>query len=258
MAKLNFKEGNENKHNMCVLAIFKNETMNLKVWIEHYLWQGVDKIYLIDNDSNDDPFTILQPYIDRGIVDYTFNPRKHAQPENYIDLINSKELKNNTKWLIICDLDEFFYGFPKILKETMNDFEEYDAIYSNWKMFGSCGLEKHPDDIRRAITCREPELNKHVKMIIKLQNININDISIHSIKNTIDTNDNSIVKYIVENDKIKLNHYPIQSLEFFTKVKMTRGAADSIHHENVRDMNYFNNYNKNTTFEDNELKNLIQ
>jgi len=51
---------------LSVLAIFKNETMNLKVWIDHYLWQGVEKIYLIDNGSTDNPMPILQPYIDKG------------------------------------------------------------------------------------------------------------------------------------------------------------------------------------------------
>jgi len=55
------------EYNVSVIAIFKNETMNLKMWLEHYLWQGVDHFFLIDNGSTDDPHKILQPYIDRGI-----------------------------------------------------------------------------------------------------------------------------------------------------------------------------------------------
>ena len=248
----NFKEDFfDNTYNLCLLATFKNETMNLKIWIEHYLWQGVDKIYLIDNNSTDNPMPILQPYIDRGVVDYTFNPKKHSQVGNYIELINNKELTNITKWLIICDLDEFYYGFPKILKETLNEFEEYDVIYSNWKMFGTCGLKKHPEDIRKSINCREPKLNVFTKMIIQIKKININDIEIHTMKN--DTN----YKIKIENDKIKLNHYPIQSLEYFTKVKMTRGSACKVANDSVRDMDYFIRYDKDTNFADNELKNVI-
>jgi hypothetical protein len=61
----------------------------------------------------------------------------------------------------------------------------------------------------------------------------------------------------IANQLIRLNHYPIQSLEFFQKVKMTRGAADNYDSENVRDMNYFNRYNENTNVCDETLKNLI-
>ena len=55
-----------------VLSIFKNETMNLKLWLEHYLWQGVGHFYLIDNGSTDNPLSILQEYIDKGIITYFY------------------------------------------------------------------------------------------------------------------------------------------------------------------------------------------
>ena len=41
--------------------------MNIKVWLEHYINQGVDIFYLINNNSDDNPLDILQPYIDKGI-----------------------------------------------------------------------------------------------------------------------------------------------------------------------------------------------
>jgi len=63
---------------------------------------------------------------------------------------------------------------------------------------------------------------------------------------------------IIVNDKIRLNHYPIQSLDFFTKVKMTRGDATSTVVDNIRDMNYFNNYNDNMTYKDTDLADLIK
>ena len=44
-----------NKANLRVglMAIFKNESMGIREWIEHYVWQGVDKILLINNNSTD-------------------------------------------------------------------------------------------------------------------------------------------------------------------------------------------------------------
>ena len=53
---------------LSVLAIFKNETMNLKMWIDHYLWQGVEHFYLIDNGSTDKPLAILKEYIDNSEI----------------------------------------------------------------------------------------------------------------------------------------------------------------------------------------------
>ena len=51
---------NQFENKISLLAIFKNETMGLKLWIDHYIKQGVEKFYLIDNDSTDNPLAILQ------------------------------------------------------------------------------------------------------------------------------------------------------------------------------------------------------
>ena len=261
MSLQNYESFDDNNNKIYLLSQFKNETLNLKVWIDHYIWQGVDKIYLIDNDSDDNPLEILQPYIDKGIVDYTFNPEKYKQVEHYKEVIKNKNIQNEAKWLIICDLDEFFYAPNKKLSDVLPDFEQYDVIYSNWKMFGSNGLKEHPDDIRKSIIMREKELNIHTKYIVKIKNIDIDNVEVHEINShrcldwirPIPENNNK--NFIIENDKIKLNHYPIQSLDFFKKVKMIRG--DGMTHHNVRDLTYFYDYDKNANYIDTELKEMI-
>ena len=244
------KEGFDNKVKLSLLAQMKNETMNLKIWIEHYLWQGVEKIYLIDNGSTDEPLKILQPYIDKGILYYISLPEKHKQAEHYRKVINDEDLINKTEWLIICDLDEFFYGFPNKLIYTIDEYKTYDIIYSNWLMFGSDGLVEHPKDIRKSIIWRDNEFAHHKKYIFKPNKVKTDDINIHGIDN--------ISNIITVNDKIRLNHYPIQSLEFFTKVKMTRGSAANVKNDNIRDMEYFNAYNENKNYKDDVLSNLIK
>lgn len=49
---------------LCVLAIFKNEEMNLDLWVRHYLWMGVGHFYLIDNGSTDNSMNVLKPYME--------------------------------------------------------------------------------------------------------------------------------------------------------------------------------------------------
>ena len=93
---------------------------------------------------------------------------------------------------------------------------------------------------------------QNTKYIFKTSSIpNTDPIWIHRLENVDDT------YTITENEQIHLNHYPIQSLNFFQTVKMTRGAADVYWCENIRDMDYFNRYDQNKNYDDLLLKNLI-
>ena len=94
---------------LSIMSIFKDETMNLKIWLEHYLWQGVEHFYLIDNGSSDNPLSILQEYIDKEIVSYHYLPGKYKQIEYYrlifdnIKFILNKSIKlfKNIKFICI-------------------------------------------------------------------------------------------------------------------------------------------------------------
>lgn len=231
-----------------VLAIFKNETMNLKEWIEHYFWQGAEHLYLIDNDSTDNPITILEPYIKQGKITYYFLTKKWKQLEYYRLVYNLIKKNNETFWLCITDLDEFWYSPNELLVNRLRKMENYSAIHSNWLMFGSDGHIVHPESIRKCIVKREQKHHILTKFIIKVSVVNAEDFDIHQCK---------INNKITENNFIKLNHYPIQSLEFFQKVKMTRGACDSKDFENIRDMKYFNDYDQNKTVVDKTLAKMI-
>ena len=239
------------KYKLSILAIFKNETMNLKVWIDHYLWQGCEHIYLIDNGSTDNPDEILKPYIDNRQVSLYKLTEKHKQVEHYKTVWKDVNMPTQTKWLIMADLDEFFFAPNNKLIDVIDKFDDYDVIYTKWKMFGTDGNDKHPKDIRTSIVYRTLNNNDHKKWICKTKKITEENIGIHDI-----TGEN--IKSINENEKIQLNHYPIQSKEFYSKVKMTRGAADSIHSENVRDWNYFNKYNENMDVKDTILKDMVE
>uniref|UniRef100_A0A6C0HB72 Glycosyltransferase 2-like domain-containing protein n=1 Tax=viral metagenome TaxID=1070528 RepID=A0A6C0HB72_9ZZZZ len=241
-------------HYLSVIAIFKNETMNLKVWLEHYLWQGVDHFYLIDNGSTDNPMEILQEYMDKGLVTYFYGARKHWQQQYYKDMFDREKLRDNTYWLVVCDIDEFYFGMKNKLRTELKSLEKYNLIYSCWHMFGSDGLLKQPPDIRTSITHREEQIiHKDSKYIFKTKAIpNSSHIWIHGLVNFYDDE-----KTLRDDSIIRLNHYVIQSLEFFQKIKMTRGAADFAEGEYLRNMNYFFEADKNATFEDVTLKNLI-
>ena len=148
-------------------------------------------------------------------------------------------------------MDEFFFGLNKPLYNTIKTLEkEYDYIVCNWKMFGSDGLINHPPDIRTAITHCKKQLARDTKYIFKTENIDSSCINIHEI------NSPNLSGYD-KNILVQLNHYPIQSLEFFKKVKMTRGDSNYINLNNSRNMNYFKRHDYRE-IEYKTLKNLIQ
>ena len=235
---------------LSILSIFKNESFNMKVWLDHYIWQGVEHFYLIDNGSTDNCLEILQPYIDKGLVSYFYMPQKHMQLELIVNVYDELNLSENTEWLCICDLDEFFYGTALSLKEQLQEFPE-KIIYSNWLMFGTSNLINHPEDIRLSNIHREPTHSHLTKYIFRPKNVKSEMIWIHDI-------DGLEESARCENDLIHLNHYSLQSLEYFQKVKMTRGDVAWEGCDNLRNMDYFNDYNKKAIEIDTTLRDLLQ
>lgn len=239
-------------HYLSVLAIFKNETMNLKLWINHYLWQGVEHFYLIDNGSTDNPLLVLQEYMNKGIVSYFFMPEPYKQAEHYRHVFEAANLKQATHWLAVCDIDEFFFGVDKKLAAKLKSLDPYvDYLLCNWKMFGSDGVQKHPTDIRTAIVHRATPLHINTKYIFKPYIVpNSSHVWIHHLINI------QVPRRHIGNRLIQLNHYPIQSLEFFRKVKMTRGDVNTPTSNHIRDMKYFHAYD-HREYRDNLLRNLV-
>lgn len=244
-------------HYLSVLAQFKNETMNLKVWLDHYLWQGVSHFYLIDNGSTDNPMSILKEYIDRGVVSYYYRPAKASQVKNYRQIF-AKHIWSKTYWLAVIDLDEFFYGVDHKLVSKLKTLEYYNLIYCNWFVYGTSGCIKHPEDIRVSNIHRIPHMDPvNTKYIFKTWAIiDPSQLDIHWLvypnsKTKIETGK----KIKIANNLIRLNHYVCQSEEFFRKVKSVRGDASHTNNKWTRD--FFNAHNEPAILLDETLKNIV-
>jgi hypothetical protein len=233
---------------LSLLAIFKNEEDSLALWMDHYCWMGVDHFYLIDNGSTDNSLKVLQPYQEKGIATIFSLPEKHKQQEHY-QYVYDKAIKNNSEWVIVADLDEFWYVKDSTIKDRLKQFGQYQVIQSKWRMFGSNGLLQQPKDIRVSITHRHASLHPNTKCIFQTKQIMGSQITLHTIEDEPNQTDASHV--------FRLNHYPIQSWEYFQKVKMKRGDATSSTVDNIRDEKYFKNYDKDTDFEDVDLQQMV-
>lgn len=283
---------------ICIVSMFKNESHILHEFISHYIKQGVDHIFMIDDNSNDNYIQILQPFINEGKITLILNDLNYRQ----IDAYNNYCLEccKKYEWVIICDLDEFIYarnGFNTI-KDYLNTVDEkVEQIAIPWKIFGSNGyntIEKtQPESVIKSFTKRSNynkindlqgvivnddkryscnkyivRTNSLIKFEIHSHIINNNNSTITTYKHFYDiqnkyscflhNNQFSIInEEILQNSCLHLNHYAIQSLDFFMRVKTTRGDVCYNDRNNVRNINYFTGFDKTSSdIDDLELHNI--
>jgi hypothetical protein len=255
---------------VCVVSIFKNEKHALEEWINHYTKEGVDHFFLTDNGSDDGYIDILDKYIENGTVSLNINPERHQQVEHLNFYINQVKKYD---WAIVVDLDEFLYA-----RKNYNTIKQYlsslhkniKQIYVPWKMFGSNGHVNQTENIihyflKRNIYDNRVLINgKCITRTKKLKKIdlhksrtNANGLIITSDGNVKEHDDNNFVytsEEMLKDSCLHLNHYAIQSWEWFSKIKMTRGDASSSSVDHIRDKKYFDAYDSNIVLDD-ELHN---
>ena len=130
----------DKRYSVSVCAIFKNEASYLREWIMFNKIVGVDHFYLYNNNSNDNYFQVLKPFVDCGLVTLNEWPQNQKQMECYVDCI--EKYRSETKWLGFIDIDEFIV--PKSTNTIYDFLREYEntcgAVNIYWKLFGTSGL----------------------------------------------------------------------------------------------------------------------
>ena len=236
----------ENKYYLSVIAMFKNEKLILKEWIEHHLAHGIDHIYLVDDHSSDQFMQILQPYIDEKKVSMHAAPSIHTpyrQSAKYKQLFTEIYAKNESKWVAIIDLDEFIYSPVEVdIKKILKDHEVLSIVGLDWVWFGSSGLIEQPTNVIQSFIGRAsanyskyPELIKHYRILqsgdiwhkniintaARVDNIDVHQVVVEGISASLG------YIYSSENPLLLLNHYSTQSKNFFLQNKGTRGDVNN-------------------------------
>ncbi len=133
------------KFHISICGCFKNEGRFVKEWIEYHLLMGVEHFYLYNNNSEDNYKTVLQEYIDRGIVTLEKYPEIPAQPGCYKHWYD--HYRGETDWVSFLDLDEFFVPLKHDnLVGWLAENDKYPLLSVYWKMFGTSGMLKHDDN----------------------------------------------------------------------------------------------------------------
>ena len=241
---------------LAVMCIVKNESMNIDEWFEHYFWQGADHIFVIDNGSTDDTVEKVQVWARAHPVTLVRRDEPHRQREHYRHVFRTENLAQRFRWLLIADADEFW--FPTRagkLTDVLDELDQFDVIYCNWTTFGSAGHDAHPASLRAALTRRsaEPEPHEFSKWVAKTNALGGGrHIGIHRVVGACSS------KTITESAALQLNHYVIQSREFWREVKMQRGDVFDRTHAQLRDLKKFDEIDALCTVEDRRLADLVK
>lgn len=128
------------KYYTAICAIFKNEALYFKEWLEYHKIIGVEHFYLYNNLSDDNYMDILRPYIEDGTVTLVDWPTPQSQMQAYSDCV--ERFSHEANWIGFIDLDEFIV--PNIcdnINEVLKPFEKKrPVVIVYWKLFGTSGL----------------------------------------------------------------------------------------------------------------------
>ncbi|WP_286778604.1 MULTISPECIES: glycosyltransferase family 92 protein [Sphingobacterium] len=246
------KKSNDNKYYFSICAIFKDEELSLKEWIEYHKIVGVDHIYLYNNFSTDNYLEILDPYIKSGYITLIEWPVvRPAQAKAYNHFYNN--FWNETKWVAFIDLDE--YLCPKRVEDIkiwFSFYENFPSMVIYWKQFGSSGRIDHDHskliteqyfiswnkfyDMGKPVFNTDFELYKLSDKYIHLIFSKVNFMGfefklppINEFKKFINFRCNRVGLFKGNSDfTFQLNHYVTKSYGEFTDKKVRRGTATSV------------------------------
>ena len=168
-----------------------------------------------------------------------------------------------TQWLAVVDLDEYAYARNGTIAEYLQTVPPHvGRLDIPWKMFGSSGHVTQPaGNVVNSFTKRKAGHHPNVKSIARACAVTSFDIHRLQLKHEYhaawpfiegaDSNEDLAVSEAgLAQLAIHLNHYPIQSREWFMRVKVTRGDVSTSAMENIRDESYFKAYDTNEVLDE--------
>jgi hypothetical protein len=252
------------KYNLSTITCFRNELPFLEEWIKYHQYIGVEHFYLANNDLDKAPANhLLLPYIKKGIV--TLLPEISITFGQWKSMPKLLELaKGESKWVAAIDIDEFIYPQKQnknIYEEIILDFERAGirAIGLNWALFGCSNIALHQNLVTQSYFRRAykfDKFNSMIKFIFRPEEVSEckghsfifhrDWLVVNTLYQQLKIEDNKYKTEEINWAKLRLNHYPIKSLEDFLN-KVHRGYLGKLWtpRNNKFWSKYFADYNKN-------------
>jgi hypothetical protein len=136
---------------LAICTMYRNEAEHLAEWIEFHRLVGVERFFLIDNESDDESAEVLAPYIEGGVV-VPYEAPGSAASQTELDAIKIPVFHEviaahgaDVRWIAFVDTDEFLFsptGRP--VAELLEEYEHWPAVAVNGAFFGTAGHATPP------------------------------------------------------------------------------------------------------------------
>ena len=241
---------NSNNLLIAVCAIAKNENLYIREWVEWYKNLGVSKIFLYDNNDIDGEHfeEVINDYIESGFVEIqnwrgivkSVKSDKDGQTTQglaYHDCYYSHY--KDFDWMCFFDIDEYLEIYYKYntLNDFFNDFNEYDGICVQWKMYGDNEklYYENKSIFERFKYEENSSYDKHIKQILKCKEYDTDLLFCahgivnkkYNFVNVLKNKPRNVYMDYVEHENLPvyLNHFYSKSTEEFLKRKYNKTSA---------------------------------
>lgn len=156
---------------LAIVIIAKNESEYIVEWLSYHKAIGVEKVFLYDNDSDDDMHQIIKPFVEDGFVAYHKIHGNKMQGIAYTDALH--RYGKLCKYMAFIDGDELIASVKpqnniiKILDHFFNQYPKAGGIAINWAMFGSSHYENKPQGLMIENFVWRAEIGKPGTQMIK-------------------------------------------------------------------------------------------
>lgn len=145
------------KYKLSLCLCIKNESTNIDFFIKHYIKQGVDHFYIINNNSSDNLEEIIEKSVFRHSITIITDNRPinifnaYCEKNGIVAVINDnllELLKKETEWSFLVDIDEFMFGKNGYtIKSYLNTVDEkVGTIYVIWNIMNPCKINNEITD----------------------------------------------------------------------------------------------------------------
>ena len=236
---------------VAVCCIGRLENLYINEYIEHYLSLGVDKIFIYDNNYDEEEYfedVIPTDLINNKVEIINFRNLSNCQKKAYQDCYDKHNIEYD--WILFIDIDEYLYieGFDNVKDFLKQDkFNNYELIHINWQVYGDndnviyankplkqrFSNPKLPFDWKRNDNCSIPE-NNLVKSIVRggLKNVKwtATPHTPNCFMRCCDANGkkHNSFSYFLSFDytSAHFKHYITKTLEEWINIKVKRGYPD--------------------------------
>jgi hypothetical protein len=240
-----------------ITSIQRNRGKWIVEWLAFHMVVGFEHFYLYAHKSTDDMTATLLKLARR--YDITVHPLDdQPQPQLLAYQHAANAYADRVDWMAFIDGDEFLHpaqGFQIAPALAMFDTQPLSALAAYWVCYGSSGHVRDPDGLVLQDYPRHSGAdflpNRHVKSIVRgrqaigVRSSHVFDTAHGTVDEQLRPVHQGWMRELAPSvAHLRINHYAVQSFDFFRRTKQHMGAADG-NSQLVRPDSWFFEYDRN-------------